>query len=155
MDSSAKGFSELIFQQTIQGNMGKLDLDGVMLGVLMKLNGSRTLGQVTQECNLSLMAIRPIITKLLNHKLVKHVVLTTATSDPEFMSFLISQLSIAVGPLGEIILEESLEDLGFTKRNFPVNRAAELINILSQDIPREDKRIEFKQAMLQRIQKFN
>ena len=67
------------------------------------------------------------------------------------MAFLVSQLSVAIGPLGGIIVEDGLEDLGYTKTNFPTHRTAELVNLLSQEIQREDKRIQFKQVMLKKI----
>ncbi len=67
------------------------------------------------------------------------------------MQVLIARMSMAIGPLGEIIVEDGLEELGFNRNNFPSLRTAELVNYLAQEIQREDKRIEFKQAMLKKI----
>jgi hypothetical protein len=58
---------------------------------------------------------------------------------------------MAIGPLGEVVVEDGLEDLGFDKSNFPTQRAAELVNLLSEEIQREEKRNEFKQSMVQKI----
>jgi len=151
MAESSGGVAGLVFKQVVSDDLGKLSLDGQMLSVLMNLDGKKTLGQVSQKLGLNLSTIRPIVAKLIKLKLLERVEVTADTVDQEFMSFLISQLSIAIGPLGGIIADDGLEDLGFNKTNFPTHRTAELINLLSQEIQREDKRIQFKQVMLKKI----
>jgi hypothetical protein len=44
-----------------------------------------------------------------------------------------------------------LKDLGFTTADFPAHRTAELVYLLSQEIESEDMRLQFKQAMLEKI----
>jgi DNA-binding transcriptional regulator GbsR (MarR family) len=151
MDLSSGGVAALVFKPVIRGEFGQLSLDGQMLSVLMALDGRVTLGQVAQKVGISLADIRPVITKLINLKLVESIERAVSIVDQEFMDFLIARMSIAIGPLGEIIVEDGLEELGFNKNNFPSLRIAELVNFLSQEIQREDKRIEFQQAMLRKI----
>lgn len=151
MDLSSGGVAGLIFKQAIRGDLGKLSLDGQMLSVLMSLDGKKNLGQVAQHVNLDLATIRPIVAKLIKFKLVERVEAAVKKVDQDFISFLVSQLSVAIGPLGGIVVDDGLEDLGFTKSNFPTSRTAELVNLLSQEIQREDKRIQFKQVMLKKI----
>lgn len=151
MDLSSSGIAGLVFKQAIRGDLGKLSLDGQMLSVLMSFDGKKTLSQVAQQVGIDLVAIRPIAARLIKFKLIERVEIAVNAVDQDFITFLISQLSVAIGPLGGIVVEDGLEDLGFTKTNFPSHRAAELINLLSQEIQREDKRIQFKQAMLKKI----
>jgi hypothetical protein len=151
MDLSSGGLATMVFKPVIRGEFGQLSLDGQMLSVLMALDGRVTLGQVAQKVGISLVDIRPVITKLINLRLVESIERAVSIVDQEFMDFLIARMSIAIGPLGEIIVEDGLEELGFNKNNFPSLRIAELVNFLSQEIQREDKRIEFQQAMLRKI----
>lgn len=151
MDSSSSGVEGLVFKQAIRGDLGKLSLDGKMLSVLMSFDGKKTLNQVAQQVGIDLAAIRPIAARLIKYKLVERVEIAVNAVDQEFIAYLVSQLSVAIGPLGGIVVEDGLEDLGFTKTNFPTHRTAELINLLSQEIQRDDKRIQFKQAMLKKI----
>jgi hypothetical protein len=72
-------------------------------------------------------------------------------ADKAFMDELISELSVAIGPLGSIVVDEGLEIMGCTRSTLPARQTAELVNILSREIPREEKRIQFKQAMLELI----
>ncbi len=151
MDVSSGGIAAMVFKSVIRGELGQLSLDGQMLSVLMALDGKVTLGQVAQKLGISLAEIRPIITKLVGLKLVESVERAVSIADQDFMNFLVAKMSIAIGPLGEIIVEDGLEELGFNRNNFPSLKTAELVNYLSQEIQREDKRIEFKQAMLRKI----
>jgi len=151
MDVSAGGVEGLIFKQAIRGDLGKLSLDGQMLSVLMSFDGKKTLGHVAQELGLEMATIKPIVARLIKYKLVERIETAVNAVDQEFIAFLISQLSVAIGPLGGIVVEDGLEDLGYAKTNLPTNRTAELVNLLSQEIQREDKRIQFKQVMLKKI----
>lgn len=151
MDLSSGGVAGLVFKQAIKGDLGKLSLDGQMLSVLMSFDGKKTLGQVAQQSGINLGAIRPIVARLIKYKLIEPVETHQNVVDQDFIAFLVAQLSVAIGPLGSIIVEDGLEDLGFTKTSFPTHRTAELVNLLSQEIQREDKRIEFKQVMLKKI----
>jgi hypothetical protein len=151
MDLSSGGVAGLVFKQAIRGDLGKLSLDGQMLSVLMSFDGTKTLGQVAQEIGMSLGAIRPIVTQLIKYKLIDRVVVEEDIVDQEFMAYLVSQLSVAIGPLGGIVVEDGLDDLGYTKSNFPSHRIAELVNMLAEEIQREDKRVQFKQVMLKKI----
>jgi hypothetical protein len=151
MDLSSGGVAGLIFKQAIRGDLGKLSLDGQMLSVLMSFDGKKTLGQVAQQAGINLGAIRPIVARLIKYKLIEPVQAAVNVVDQDFIAFLVSQLSVALGPLGGIVVEDGLEDLGFSKQNLPTHRTAELVNLLSQEIQREDKRIQFKQVMLKKI----
>jgi len=153
MALSSEEVAGLVFKQAVQSNIGELALDGAMLKVLMQFDGKKTLEQVALQLNMSQTAIRPVIIKLAESKLIQRVSATTAVNsvDQEFMGYLISQMSFAIGPLGSIVVEDGLEILGYTTRTLPARQAAELVNLLSREIPREEKRIQFKQALLQKI----
>ena len=151
MDLSSGDLGAMVFKPILRGELGQLSLDGQMLSVLMTLDGRMTLEQVARKVGTSLADIRPVITKLINMRLVESIERAVSIVDQDFMDFLISRMSVAIGPLGEIIVEDGLEELGFNRNNFPSLRTAELINFLSQEIQREDKRIAFKQAMLGKI----
>jgi hypothetical protein len=120
----------------------------------MQLDGKKNIAQVAEQCGQSIAAIHPVIKTLYKHKLIEHFEPLVVAADPEFFDFLVAQLSMAIGPLGEIILEDGLEDLGYERSIFPIRKAAELITHLSEEIFREDKRVQFKQTMLTRMRRF-
>ena len=151
MDLSSGDISVLVFKPVVRDDLGNFSLDGHMLSVLMALDGKKTLGEIAQQANLNMATIREAVSKLLDLKLINIIKSDVQVLDNDFISFLVSEMSIAIGPLGEVIVEDGLEDLGYNKTNFPTHRAAELINLLAQEIQRDEKRTEFKQSMVRKI----
>ena len=151
MDLSYGSAATMVFKPVIRGELGQLTLGGQMLSVLMALDGKKTLVQVSQKVGINSADLREAITKLIRMRLVESIERAVSIVDQEFMEFLISRMSLAIGPLGEIIVEDGLEELGFTRNNFPSQRIADLVNLLSEEIQREEKRFEFKQVMLRKI----
>ncbi len=141
----------MVFKPVIPGEVGQVYLGGKMLSVFMALDGKKTLSQVSQKVGISSTDIRQAITKLMNMRLVESIERAVRIVDQEFMDFLIYTMSVAIGPLGEIVVEDGLEELGFTKNNFPSLRITDFVNYLAEEILRDDKRIQFKQTMLRRI----
>ena len=151
MDLASGDVSVLIFKPVVRDDIGNFSLDGHMLSVLMALDGKKTLGQIAQQANLNMATVREAVGKLFELKLIEIIRQDIAFLDQDFTSFLISEMSLAIGPLGEVIVEDGIEDLGYSKTTFPANRAAELINMLAREIQRDEKRTEFKQSMVNKI----
>lgn len=151
MDLSSGDISALVFKPVVRDDLGNFSLDGHMLTVLMALDGNKTLGQIAQSTGLNMATLREAVGKLAGLRLIEIVQSSPNVIDQDFMNYLVSEMSMAIGPLGEVVVEDGLEDLGFSKSNFPTQRAAELVNLLSQEIQREEKRNEFKQNMVQKI----
>jgi hypothetical protein len=151
MDLSSGDISVLVFKPVVRDDLGNFSLDGHMLSVLMALDGKKALGQIAQQANLNMATIREAVGKLLDLKLIEIIKHDIPVLDQDFINFLVSEMSLAIGPLGEVIVEDGMEDLGYGKSNFPTNRAAELINMLAQEIQRDEKRTEFKQSMVKKI----
>jgi hypothetical protein len=153
MGLTSSDIAALVFKPLINRNIGPVSLDGRMVTVLMALDGQKTLSQVAQATNIDMGELRQIMERLLKMQMATVVnrAVKVKAADGEFIEFLISRMSVAIGPLGELVVKEELEEMGFNKENFPAARSAELINNLSREIQREDKRMEFKQAMLKKI----
>ncbi|MDY0359987.1 MAG: hypothetical protein RBR08_00885 [Desulforegulaceae bacterium] len=69
----------------------------------------------------------------------------------EILFYVESKLLEAVGPIGNVIFEDCVDDMGEKKKTFPLKRIPELINILSKEIPRDDKRKEFQMSMILKL----
>ncbi len=151
MDLTSGDITALVFKPVVKDDLGNFSLDGHMLNVLMALDGQMTLGQVAQRTGLNMANLREAASKLHKLKLIESVDRAGNTIDQDFFSFLIAELSLALGPLAEVIVEDGVEDLGYTLQNCPTQSAAELINLLAQEIQRDQKKSEFKQNMVQKI----
>ncbi len=72
-------------------------------------------------------------------------------SDQEFFDYLRNELSLAIGPIADIVLEDGIDELGLDISRFPSRRAAELVDLLAREIRREEKVTLFKQHLLNKI----
>lgn len=151
MDLSAGEISGLVFKPIVKGDLGNFSLDGHMLNVLMALDGKLTLGQIAQQSGLNMAVIREAAAKLQKLKIIEAAERVPHNIDQDFLDFLIAELSLAIGPLAEVLVEDGVEDLGHTLQNFPAPRAAELVHLLAQEIQRDQKQAEFKQHMVQKL----
>jgi predicted transcriptional regulator len=143
--------STLVLKGSIKGNLGEFSLDSHMLQVIMQLDGKKTLGNVANSLKIDLATMKMVITKLVELGLVEKPAPSVPGISKEFIDDMIAQLANAMGPIAEVIFEDEIQDFGGDPAKIPKNRAADLITRLAKEIPREDKRLEFQQAMVARL----
>lgn len=68
-----------------------------------------------------------------------------------FFQALTAAVAAAMGPLAEIIIDDAVEDLGFTRATFPRDAVAAVAERISAEIREPDKRVRFQQTMLQML----
>lgn len=151
MAMSPADVSAMVFKRLDRSDLGEFSIDSQMLAVLMELDGQHNLGTVAQKKGMSISEIRAVVSKLLKLRLIMPVEEVVKAVDQDFFNHLHSLLSQAVGPIAELLIEETISDLGHSKANFPTNRAAELVELLAREIQREEKAIAFKHNILQKI----
>jgi hypothetical protein len=71
-----------------------------------------------------------------------------ALAGPQFFKALTAAVAGALGPLAEIIIDDTVEELGFTRATFPRDMVATLAERISSEIKDNDNRIRFQQTML-------
>ena len=151
MDDLSGDFSRMIFKRVMTGGLGEYSLDGQMIGVLVELDGSKNVGTIAEKTGISLEAMRRIIAKLLQLKIVLPVKKQVKVLEADFLEALEKELALAIGPIAEVVIEDAIADLGHSLDNFPADQAAELIDYISQEIQRDDRRNTFRQNMVNRI----
>ncbi len=151
MTTSSEKVAELIFRKIIRKDIGSLVLDGDSLSVLMALDGEKNLQQVAEKIGVDFSQMKMIVANLLKLKLVERVEITKKPLGQDFLQFMLDQLSYAMGPLARIAVVDAFKSFGFSQKAFPAEKADELVAFLAKGIPREDKKIEFKKAMVQKI----
>lgn len=148
MAISADELSVLVFRRTPNHDLGEFSLDSAMLSLLMELDGENSLGTVAQKVGLDLNTMKTVITKLYRLKLVEPVKSAVSFVDQEFLAYLRKELTLAIGPLAGVLIEDAIGDMGYREERFPSHRAAELVELLARDISREEKKNQFKMNMV-------
>ena len=151
MDVPVDELPSMVFKQVARDELSEFSLNGQMLRVFVEFDGRRNITSISGNTGLVLTELFGIAQRLLQINLIEPVAKPVSLADGDFFVYLQGQLALAVGPLASILVEDALADLGYTRDRFPINHAAELVDILSEDIQREEKRIAFRQNMLGKI----
>ncbi|MFC1827996.1 hypothetical protein ACFL0O_00090 [Thermodesulfobacteriota bacterium] len=151
LDIFSGDFYSMVFKGSIEVDIEELSLDSNMLKVLMALDGKKNLASVSRSLNMDPEALKETLTKLYNNQLIEKVENAVHTLSNDFYDFLTFQLSLAVGPIAEFLIEDEIREFNDDPEKIPFSRAPELVNLLARQIPREEKKFAFQQAMLQKI----
>ena len=151
MDMLSGNISSIVFRQVVKDDLGDVSLDSQLLRVFLAFDGHKTLERVAKETNLDMVAMREIVSRLLTLELVKPANESLLSLDKAFIDYLKSELSRALGPIAELLIEEIVAEMGYTLKQFPSSQAAELIHLLAREIKRDEKRNPFMVNMVNKI----
>jgi len=151
MDFSSSEISSTIFKRIVRDDIGEFPLDYQMLAVFVELDGKAPLRTIAQKANLNMSTMREIIAKLMRNGLVEKVDKKIVTLDKDFFDYLVYHLSLALGPIAQVLIEDEIHDLGLEISRFPAHRVAELVDNLAREIQRKEKKTVFLKMMAAKI----
>lgn len=151
MDISSGDISGMVFRRVVRENTAEYSFDAQMLRVFMELDGKKSLAVISKKTELKMSSLRAAVNKLLKLKLIEPMAEANSAVDADFMDTLKRELSLAIGPLAQILIEDAVHDLGQSVERFPRQQAPELVESLSREIQREEKKAAFKQNMVRKI----
>ena len=151
MDISSGDISTLVFRRLVRENTGEVSFDNQMLTIFMELDGKKSLATLARMTGLKMSSVREAVHKLMQLDIIELVEDTISALDRDFLDYLRRELSLAIGPLAEVLIEDAVSDLGYSVERFPAQRAAELVEMLGKEIHREDKQSAFKQNLVIKI----
>ncbi|MCG8473252.1 MAG: hypothetical protein MI742_15535 [Desulfobacterales bacterium] len=143
-----------IYKRALTHDLGEVSLDSRMLTLLMQMDGEKNAATLAGELGMTLSEIRDVILRLSQLGLIEEVLSTVPSLSEEFYRFLSNRLSMAMGPMAEILLEDLLVEMKINRQSIPLTQAADLVGELAREIPREEKRVEFQQALLERLRSY-
>lgn len=147
----AGDISKLVLKRTVRADLGEVSLDSQMLQVMMELDGRKTLGQVAQSLNMNLKNLRAIINRLFQLRLCETAMESMPVLGRDFFVSLSAELSRAMGPIADVVIEDEINEMGESPNRFPAHRAAELVDVLARQILREERKVTFQQAMVKKL----
>ena len=152
MDLSTGDISSMVFKRIVRDDLGGVSLDRQTLMVLMELDGQARLGTLAKKLSMNMGTMRDVITHLLQLGLAESIGRQIAAVDNDFLRFLLEQLSLAVGPVAGVLIEDEVQNFGHDLLHFPCDQAVELVDRLALEIRREEKKSVFLQNMANKIQ---
>ena len=131
-----------------------VSLDADMIRLLIAIDENKNLYQIAEEVNVGTAEFKKALSKLLDQGLIEPVQKDIPVLDQSFIETLRLNLSRAIGPMAEILIEDMAAEMEMDPSAIPINQAAELIAHLSLEVPDEENRMQFKKSMLAILNKF-
>jgi len=153
MDEGWTSRSDAYYRKVIRKNNDAVSLDADMIRLLIAIDENKNLYQIAEEVDMGTAPFKKALSKLLNQGLIEPVQKDIPVLDQSFIETLRINLSRAIGPMAEILIEDMAEEMEIDSSAIPVNQAAELIAHLSLEVPDEDNRMQFKKSMLSILNK--
>ena len=144
---------DLYFRKVIRKDSKEISLDADMIRLLLAIDENKSLYQVAGEVDMETTTFKHTLSKLMKQGLIEAVKKDAPVLNEHFLGQLQANLSRAIGPMAEILIEDIVAEMELSISEIPIQQAAELINNLSLEIPDDEYRIQFKRSMLDIINK--
>lgn len=153
MDIGRPDQPEIFYRKIHRKDHDQIALDADMIRLLIAIDKKKSLSQIAAEVNMETETLKKNLAKLIRLGLVEPVKKDLPVLDKIFLQALNINLSKAIGPIAEFLIEEVASEMAITDSGIPVHQAAEMIATLSHEIPDAEKRIEFKKSMMDILNK--
>lgn len=153
MDFSSKTAPGLYFRKRMRKDPQTVSLDADMIRLLLVIDEHKSIYQIAAEVEMDAVTFKATLQRLLEQGLIEAVPKKIPLLDKTFLHTVRLNLSRAIGPMAQIILDDTVAEMRLDPSGIPVNQAADLINHLALEIPDENTRIQFKKAMIPIINK--
>jgi predicted transcriptional regulator len=121
------------------------------------MNGIKTVGEISRELGVSEIEAAKHLYRLLEAGLIevteKPIHPLGRIAGKRFFDIVQQELTLVMGPMAPVIIEDHVADMDERISAFPRNRAAELIEGISMEISDEGKRVDFQKKMLEILKK--
>jgi len=154
MDNGWTGRSDAYYRKVIRKDNDAVSLDADMIRLLIAIDENKNLYQIAEEVDMGTATFKKALYRLLDQGLIEPVQKDIPVLDQSFIQTLRINLSRAIGPMAEILIEDMAAEMEIDPAAIPVNQAAELIAHLSLEVPDEENQIQFKKSMLAILNKF-
>lgn len=131
--ASGDGVQQLTDDQFYADAGGEVLLSLGALHLWRKLDGLNSLGQIAVASDRPVEDVVASAHELLEHDLADYVSLRVA--DPRFVHELMREAVDLLGPVGEVVIEEALIELGLVAESLPVSAVEELFTELGSSFP--------------------
>ncbi len=136
----------------VTGKMpGEVSLNSMEWAIITQIDGEQTIDEIARKLTFTLPEALQIFNALIEKGLIevakiKEVEIKTVSS--RFFNQLEKILIEFIGPVATYVINDSLMELNAERSQFPKTMVPELIELLSEEISDEAKKIEFQKQML-------
>jgi len=125
--------------------------------IITQIDGEHTVQQIAQKLTFSDAEAIMIFNSLLSKGLIEIIAIKQPelkTVPPAFFTQLEKILIRFIGPVAVYVINDTLLELNARREKFPKNLAPELIELLSDEISDDNKKIQFQKQMLELLKRY-
>ena len=153
MDIASTDLAKMFFRKVTPADSNEIRLNADMIRLLMVIDENKDLLQISNEAGMDISMLNQILSKLLKLKLIEPVEKKNRFLSKNFLEDLRLNLSQAIGPMAQILIEDTVAEMELKMSEIPWHQAAELISNIAREIPEENNQVEFKKTMIEIMKK--
>ena len=124
--------------------------------ILMAIDGTRSVSQIAKDDFYEIDDLVEVVQQMFDQGIIEPAVTdASGAARKEFLQILEGHLGQIMGPVSGLLIEEKISDSGYHKHDYPMGRAHELIDQLSQAIGDESAAQSFKRTMTEELKKLS
>ena len=143
---------DLVFKLSSKRAPDEVRLKHEVWSVLSQIDSQKTVGNISDELKIGEYNTARILYTLFSSGLIEVATepqrKSKKTVDAGFFGFVEKELTVIIGPVAAVILEEEIRDMGEAKDNFPVEKVSLLVEKVSGEIADDTQRIAFQKTAL-------
>ncbi len=148
--------SQVVFRVSTKNVAGDVNFKPDEWRVFALVDGRRNIADIAQQLGIDAKIVYRIAESLFYAGLLElgpGETLPAEIVPDKFFQQLTRQLTLVLGALAEIIIDEELAAMKQMREVFPQSRAAELVERVSLNIRDDRRRLEFQQIMLDELRR--
>jgi len=153
MDIASTDRPKMFFRKVTPADSNEIRLNADMIRLLMVIDENKDLLQISNEVGMDISMLNQILSKLLKLKLIEPVEKKNRFLSKKFLEDLRLNLSQAIGPMAQILIEDTVAEMELKMSEIPWHQAAELISNIAREVPEENNQVEFKKTMIEIMKK--
>jgi hypothetical protein len=142
-----------VFRLSLQNNGESKTLSAEQWNVLALSNGARNVSEIARVLNWDEFKVVKAIFQLVRAGLMEHVgeqqPVKKKLVRENFFLAVEKELKNVMGAVSSFIIDDKLTEFGEKRESFPQEKLLSFVEALGEEIPQDDKRKEFKKAVME------
>ena len=151
MSPAIPGFAAKIYRKSQRGLDAAIDLDDATGKVFAAIDGHAALPIVAESAGVGIPVLWRAIAKLTRLGLIEEAAGGTGTMGKPFADKLHQELTKAVGPISNVLIQSVVKLTKITWPHIPPERAQEIIDRIVAQIPNDSLKEKFQETMLKEL----
>jgi hypothetical protein len=151
MSPAIHGIATKMYRKSQRGLNALIDLDDATEKVFAAIDGLAPLSIVAESAGVGIPILWRAIAKLARLGLIEEVAGSTGTMGKPFADKLQQELTKAVGPMSNVLIQSVVKLTKITWPHIPPERAREIIYRIVVQIPNDSLKEEFQETMLKEL----